>query len=280
MKLVLIPPGKFIMGSPKVEEGRHENEVQHEVEITKAYYLGAYPVTIGQFRQFVQGAGYKTEAEMDGQGGYGYNPTTRSFEGRKEAYTWRNVGWEQTDEHPVVNVTWNDSIAFCRWLSGREGKTYELPTEAEWEYACRAGTVTRFYNGDKDERLKDIANIADSSLKAKLDPERYKNFNFQSWDDGHPFTAPVGSFRPNGWKLYDMHGNVWQWCADWYGNYPEESSKDPKGPDKAGQRVVRGGSWHFISRDCRAAKRYGGAPNYCDVNFGIRVACRLSPKTP
>ena len=130
-----------------------------------------------------------------------------------EKYSWRNTGFEQTDEHPVVNVSWNDAVAFCKWLSKKEGKTYRLPTEAEWEYACRAGTTTRYYSGDDPETLAKVGNVADAALKAKFPDWKYTI----KASDGYVFTAPVGKFKPNAFGLYDMHGNAWQWCADWYG---------------------------------------------------------------
>ena len=123
---------------------------------------------------------------MDGQGGFGYDAATREYK-RNPKYDWNNTGWEQTEAHPVVNVTWNDAVKFCAWLSKKEGKTSELPTEAEWEYACRAGTTTRFWCGDDDASLKGNANVADVSLKAK-----YPVAGFAvSWDDGYAFTSPV-----------------------------------------------------------------------------------------
>ena len=129
-----------------------------------------------------------------------------------EKYSWRNAGFEQTDEHPVVCMSWNDAVEFCKWLSRKEGKTYRLPTEAEWEYACRAGTTTRYYSGDDPETLAKVGNVADAAAKAKF-PE-------WTWtikaSDGYVFTAPVGRFKPNAFGLYDMHGNAGQWCADWY----------------------------------------------------------------
>jgi LSD1 subclass zinc finger protein len=280
LKLVRISHGKFQMGSPRGEVGQFDREMpQHEVEISRSFYMGMYTVTVGQFRQFVQETEYKTEAEADGQGGYGYNAETKKWEGSKPQYTWRNVGWEQSDAHPVVNVSWNDAVKFCQWLSEKEKRRYELPTEAEWEYACRAGTTTRFYNGDRDEGLKEVANLADASLKAKLDTEFYKSWTFQTWDDGYAFTAPVGQLKPNAWGLYDMHGNVWQWCADGLRKYKEGYIKDSQSEIKD-SRVLRGGSWNNAPRDCRAAYRFGRGPGVRNHNFGFRVVLRPAPRTP
>ncbi len=128
------------------------------MEITRAFYLGVYPVTKGQFAAFVKEAGYQTEAEKDGKGGHGVNLATAQWE-QKPEYTWRHPGFSQEDDHPVVEISWNDATAFCAWLSKKEGKTYELPTEAEWEYACRAGTTTRFWCGDTEASLQGNANI-------------------------------------------------------------------------------------------------------------------------
>ena len=139
---------------------------QHEVRITRPFYLGVTEVTRGQFRRFVDDAGYQTEAEKDGKGGYGWNEETKKFE-QNPRYTWQNAGFEQTDEHPVVNVSWNDARAFIAWLSRKEGKTYRLPTEAEWEYACRAGTTTRYFCGDDPEGLAAVGNVADGTAKEK-----------------------------------------------------------------------------------------------------------------
>ena len=128
------------MGSPANEQGRYPDErPQHKVEITRPFYMGVSPVTRGQFAAFVDTEHYKTEAEVDGQGGFGFNAAAGKWEVNPE-YTWRHPGFDQTDEHPVVTVSWNDAVSFCTWLSKKEGKTYELPTEAEWEYSCRAGT--------------------------------------------------------------------------------------------------------------------------------------------
>ena len=147
----------------------------------------------------------------------------------------------------MVNVSWNDAVAFCKWLSKKEGKTYRLPTEAEWEYACRAGTTTRYYSGDDPETLAKVGNVADAAAKAKFPDWRWTI----KANDGYVFTAPVGKFKPNAFGLYDMHGNAWQWCADWYGEeyYAKSPVDDPTGPDTGDFRVLRGGFW-------------GGWPNY------------------
>ena len=220
MKLVLIPAGSFMMGNEKSARkesallyktnGRNPERFsadeypQHHVYITKPFYLGIYTVTRGQFRQFVKDTGYKTDAEKREKPG----PDLK-FEG--DIYnphcSWRNAGFKQTDEHPVVDVDWDDAAAFCKWLSKKESKTYRLPTEAEWEYACRAGTTTRYYSGDDPESLAKVGNVADAAFKAE-----YPYMAAIKASDGYVYTAPVGSFKPNAFGLYDMHGNVCQMC--------------------------------------------------------------------
>ena len=154
----------------------------------------------------------------------------------------------------MVNVSWNDAVAFCKWLSRKEGKTYRLPTEAEWEYACRAGTTTRYYSGDDPETLAKVGNVADAALKAKFPDWKYTI----KANDGYVFTAPVGKFKPNAFGLYDMHGNAWQWCTDWYGAeyYARSPIDDPTGPDSGAVRVLRGGSWFVRPFFSRSATRY------------------------
>ena len=274
MKFVLIPAGEFMMGSSESDSYGFNNEKpQHRVRITRPFYLGVYEVTVGQFRQFVEASAYQTEAETDGKGGLGYNATTKEFETKPE-YTWRNPGFAQTDTHPVVNVSWNDAVAFCRWLSQKEGQAYRLPTEAEWEYACRAGTTTQFWHGDDPEGLADVGNVSDVTAKPKL----------REWAgnivrrDGYAFTAPVGMFRPNGFGLYDMHGNVNEWCADWYdeGYYRVSPVDDPAGPAAGPERVLRGGDWRTNPWGCRAAYRCRWAPSYGYYCHGFRLARSVS----
>ncbi len=287
MKLVLIPAGEFRMGSGESAEAMvgyfnskyswdlkadtyKSEHPQHRVRVTKPFYLGSTHVTRGQFRQFVGDSGYKTDAEKDGKGGWGYDATEKKVFWQKPEYTWSNVGFDQTDKHPVVNVSWNDATAYCQWLSRKEGKEYRLPTEAEWEYACRAGTTTRYWCGDDAEALAQVDNVADATLKAKI-PDLD---NTIPSSDGYAFTSPVGSFRANPFGLYDMHGNASQWCADWYETnyYSASASDNPRGPDFGTPRVIRGGSWAFRTSDARSAFRSGSPPDFRFSIIGFRVA--------
>jgi formylglycine-generating enzyme required for sulfatase activity len=283
MKLVLISAGEFLMGTHSAEEtaqafAKYEVKVerfkdeqpQHPVRITRPFYLGQCEVTVAQFRQFVAETRYQTEAEKNQSGSFGYDPSTRIYE-RKREYTWRNPGFEQSNEHPVVHVNWNDAVAFCEWLSRRERRTYRLPTEAEWEYACRAGTTSLYSNGNDPERLVEIANVADASSRT-----RFPNLmNGILARDGYVFTAPVGRFRANAFGLYDMHGNVWEWCADWYaeGYYATSPAADPQGPDAGESRIFRGGSWgsmpDYYRSACRNGKWWSHFMRTSDLGFRV-----------
>lgn len=289
LKMALIPSGEFMMGnghSPdeevkafapyvRMSEDFFKNEYpQHRVRITRPFYLGMHEVTVGQFRQFVNATGYKTDAEKDGNGAEGYDGGT--FLKDNADYSWRNAGagFPQTDEHPVVNVTWNDAVAFCDWLSRKEDKTYRLPTEAEWEYACRAGTTTRYHSGDDPETLAQVGNVADTTTKGE----------FSDWvtiqaTDGYAFTAPVGKFRPNAFGLYDMHGNAWEWCSDRYDSkyYAISPTEDPTGPDSGSYRILRGGAWAGWPAYSRTARRLWSKPDQRDIKYGFRIARTQSP---
>ncbi|MGZ3387065.1 MAG: SUMF1/EgtB/PvdO family nonheme iron enzyme [Isosphaeraceae bacterium] len=269
MKFTLIKAGGFLMGSPDTDKDAEDAEKpQHRVRITRPFYLGVHEVTRGQFRRFVDDTGYQTEAEKDGKGGWGWNEDAKKFE-QNPRYTWLNPGFEQTDLHPVVNVSWNDAVAFAGWLGKKEGKTYRLPTEAEWEYACRAGTTTRFFCGDDAEGLAEVGNVADGTAKAK-----HPDWTWAiAAQDGFVYTSPVGHYPPNAWGLYDMHGNVWEWCWDWYGKdfYKASRVDDPAGPLEAAGRVVRGGGWVNDPRLCRSAYRPRNSPDYRDSNGGFRL---------
>ena len=266
MKLAMIPAGKFLMGSPKNEPDRLDDEKQHEVEITRPFYMGTHEVTVRQFTGFVLATKYQTEAESDGKGG-------RAFDGKeftqKPEFTWKKLHFAQSVDDPVVVVTWSDAVAFCAWMSKREGMTYRLPTEAEWEYACRAGTNSRFNTGDGDEDLKIAGNIADASLKKKWADASWA----MTWDDRFPFTAPVGKFRANAFGLHDMHGNAWEWCSDWYGEdyYAKSPTQDPQGPATGKERIARGGAWSTQPKFCRSAFRDWHEPGYRSDCVGFRV---------
>jgi len=290
MKLVLIPAGKFMMGSPNEEQVRFrkdaivaglpagdwfKDETQHELTISKPFYMGVTHVTVDQFAAFVKDSGYKTDAEKDGWSiGFEIKDGKIVLK-RVEGCSWRNPSFDQKGDHPVVQVSWNDAKAFCEWLSKKSGKTVVLPTEAQWEYACRAGTKTAYPWGDDPNAGKGWANCADQSLKKKL-PNAPDEWKFFSWDDGFVFTSPAGSFKANAFGLYDMTGNARQWCQDRYGDYERGAATDPTGADAGSLRVLRGGSWYVNPRFCRSADCGRCSPGHRDDGLGFRVAVLVS----
>ena len=194
-----------------------EGKTAHKVTLTQAFYLGVYEVTQQQYEKVM-----------------GSKPS--NFKG---------------PQNPVEQVSWNDAVEFCRKLSEQEGVEYRLPTEAEWEYACRAGTTTKYSFGDIESELAD-----------------YAWYDENSGDTTHP----VGSKKPNAWGLYDMHGNVWEWCEDWYESYPSGSLTDPTGASSGSDRVYRGGCWSIqLPIYCRSAFRYRDSPDDRIRNLGFRV---------
>ncbi len=293
MTFVRVPAGDFLMGSeeppdslakdfPQYERKRFEDLFDeapvHRVHITRAFYMAQHEVTVAEFRRFLEASGYVPESVADGTGGYGYNPDydpARSargdaFEGRDPRYSWRNPGFKQGDDHPVVNVTWNDAVALAAWLSKTEGRKYRLPTEAEWEYACRAGTRSRYGSGDGPADLAKVANVFDTDAAR----------NWAKWQvyaapfrDGFEFTAPVASYAPNAFGLYDMHGNVWEWVSDWHdeGYYAHSPVDDPRGPDTGSVHVRRGGSWHTWPLYARCAYRNWNTASTRYTLVGIRL---------
>ncbi|SMP65002.1 formylglycine-generating enzyme family protein [Noviherbaspirillum suwonense] len=293
MPFVRVPAGEFMMGSdeppdtlaqswPAYERKRFTDIADeapvHRVRITRPFYLGQTEVTVGQFRRFLEASGHVPESVADGTGAYGYNPdydpatTARgdAFEGRDPKYSWRNPGFPQDDSHPVVNVTWNDAAAMADWLTRTEGHAYRLPSEAEWEYAARAGTRTRYHAGDDPESLPGVANVFDADAAPF-----WKKWASRALDghDGHAFTAPVGSYAPNAFGLYDMHGNAWEWTADWHDDhyYAVSPVDDPRGPATGAVRVRRGGSWHTWSFYARSAFRNWNAPGTRYTLVGMRL---------
>jgi len=217
MKLAYVPPGELVMGSPLAEPGRHDDEAQHGVVLTRGFWIGVTEVTQAQWNAVMAPAG--TDAEPN--------------------------------DLPVVRVKWGQAVAFCRTLSERDGNQYRLPTEAEWEHACRAGTTGPFA-GAADEVAWHMDN-SDEALHA------------------------VAGKKPNAWGLYDMHGNAAEWCADRYGPYAPGEAVDPTGPAEGTYRVVRGGSFGHFSRACRSAARASYNPAYGLRRVGFRIVMEQPP---
>ena len=276
--LVCIPPGKFLMGCPDPKEDGYSDQVPHEVLLTQAFYMAATPVTVDQFAAFAKDTGYETEGEKAGSS-LGFEikvtPAGPSLEPKTvAACSWRSPGFEQKGSHPVVEVSWNDAQAFCAWLSKKSGWTVALPTEAQWEYACRAGTKTIYPWGDNPDGGRGWANCGDRSFKKKLGGT-FAMAGF-GWDDGFVFTSPVGSFNRNAFGLYDMIGNVKQWCQDWYGPYGKGAVTDPTGPVTGRGRVIRGASWLSIPWNCGSAARHMDAAENRDCDVGFRIVVTAS----
>jgi formylglycine-generating enzyme required for sulfatase activity len=239
MKLMLIPKGTFMMGSPESEECRDKDENQHEVTISKDYYLGVYEVTQAQYEKVM-----------------GRNPSY--FQGAI-------VGNENADL-PVDRVSWEDAVEFCKKLSDlpeekKAGRVYRLPTEAEWEYACRAGSKTAYSFDDQEGLLPEYGWLERNSSNR---------------------THTVGLLEPNAWGLYDLHGNVWEWCSDRHGEYPKGAVSDPTGPCEGSNRVIRSGGWYGEAALCRSALRRGHVPSIRLNSHGFRLALSSSgiPKSP
>lgn len=290
MEFKLIPTEQFFMGDgktvkemqkifPEAKQTDFDDTYAHIAVIRKPFYLAKHEVTVGQFRRFVSEQNYVTEAESNGTGGFGFDSVSETLR-QDPKFNWKDNGFSQTDDHPVVNVSWNDAQRFLAWLSEQDQRTYVLPTEAQWEYACRAGQVGLdeylvFTNGNDPEALALIGNVADSSLERHLNPD-FKPY--LKADDGYAFTAPVGSYPASKFGIFDMHGNAFEWCADWYAaDYPgiDPGSRvriDPSGPPDGMVRVIRGGSWGSSAIDCRSAARSACPPDLQMALLGFRVA--------
>ena len=227
IEFVRIEPGTFRMGSPSSEVGRDDDECpQHEVTISQGFYLGKYEVTQGQW-----------EAVM------GTTP-------------WSGEGYVQANpNHPAVYVSWSDAQEYIAKLNTAAGvNIYRLPTEAEWEYSCRAGTTTRWSFGEGESQLGEYAWYRDNA-----------------WDIGEKYAHAVGTKLPNPWGLYDMHGNVWEWCEDWYGDYSSSAQTDPTGPSSGSSRVVRGGYFSTRAHGVRSALRNYYSPDDRNSYVGFRL---------
>lgn len=241
LELVAVPAGSFEQGSAETEADRSPDESRRTVTLSRGFLIGRFPVTRAQFERFALESGYRTEAEKGPSGGFGWDGTALR---QSKSYTWRTPGFPQEANHPVTMVTHADALAFCRWLKSKTGREFNLPTEAQWEYACRAGTTTQFSFGDT---------ISTDQV---------------NYDGKHPYgdgkkgeyrqrTVPVASLPPNPWGLFEMHGNVWEWCEDTYQESYETAPEDGSAWVVAGVRfrALRGGSWLDSARWCQAAAR-------------------------
>jgi formylglycine-generating enzyme required for sulfatase activity len=275
----LVPPGSFVMGSPADEPG-HGNggydETPHSVTLTRPFYLAKHEVTVAQFRRFVDAAQHVTDGERNG-GGNAHDD--RAVWKHRAGVSWRKPGYagpfELGDDQAVVHVSHADATAFCRTLNERprrEGEpqgTFGLPTEAQWEWACRAGSGERYWWGAAEDATGRVANVGDQRLK-RTHPEWPRTV--MAMDDGHAFVAPVGSYRPNGFGLCDMLGNVWEFCGTRYGPYPTSPVVDPGDGDPNRGFAVRGGGWSNTAGDVRCASRNADPPHFCHSNLGFRAA--------
>lgn len=276
-RMVVIPAGEFTMGSPASEAGRGVDEgPQRQVSIAQPFALGRGEVTVAEFRRFADESGYKTEAERDtraqGCSGFVYADPAAGIPGAQAVTSWRSPGLAQADSHPVLCVSWHDARAYAQWLSKKTGKRYRLPSEAEWEYAARAGSVAARYWGDDPVQACRFANVADQS--------RFQTWSFgqkHECTDGHYFTAPAGGYAPNRFGLHDMLGNVWEWTEDcWNASYagaPSDGSAWLTGD--CAQRDSRGGSWSTVPRFARSATRHKNTADHRDNLTGFRLARTL-----
>ena len=246
MELVLVKAGEFEMGS---NDGRGEEKPVHKVKLSRPYYLGKYEVTVAQFRTFAEAAKYKTEAEKSG--------SAFAFKDARwvdvKGINWRTPGFPQEETHPVCTITWHDAQEFLNWATKKTGRKIALPTEAQWEYACRAGSTSKFSAGEKESDLEQVGWIGKNSGQR---------------------TNLTGQKKPNAWGLYDMHGNVWEWVQDHFSDkyYTEAQPVDPQGPARGSARVLRGGGWRVDPESCRSARRHRGNSADRSADVGFRVA--------
>ena len=245
--VIFVQGGAFTMGctSEQGDDCQNAEKPSHQVNLND-YYIGKYEVTVGQFRAFIEATGYKTEAEK-GDGAYIW---ANSEWKKKSDVNWQNPNFTQIDNCPVTCVSWNDANAYCQWLNQKTGKKYRLPTEAEWEYAARGGNKSKGYKYSGSNNINDVA-----------------------WYHGNsPYkTQPVGTKQANELGIYDMSGNVAEWCSDWYGSYSSNSQNNPVGASSGSQYVYRNGGWGYSATECRVTYRNAGSPDYRDNYKGFRV---------
>lgn len=260
-EMVAVKGGCFEMGSIN---GKPDEKPAHTVCVDD-FLIGRYEVTVEAFRSFVNATNYMTQAETTG-GCYGL---LAGVWVRDVGASWRNPGYIQTDKDPVVCVSYNDALEFAKWQGGINGMTYQLPTEAQWEYAASsAGKPQRYSGFSNDAEIYRYGNFCDVNCEHK--------WKTPTQNDGYAFTAPVGGYLPNDIGIYDMTGNVWEWVQDWYGgDYYAQSPRDnPQGPLKGGTRVKRGGCWRYPPAYVRNATRMDANPNKAYDGLGFRLSAR------
>lgn len=297
MNFVYIKPGVFDMGSPEGNE-IFSHEKQHKVILTKGFYLQSSEVTVGQWRCFAE-AGFRTDAEIEG---WTWSHSKKGWKipgllpewtwQKKKGIYWDNPGFYQDDDYPVTCISWNDTRAFIEWLNQKEGIKFRLPTEAEWEYSCRAGTETIYSSGDVITMKHANFHRSMKSKSIRYYLKRQKNTSNEDYPpnslvDSIGFyltskrTRVAGYYPPNLWGLYNMHGNVWEWCED-HCEYDVEKQviidntytsniKDPVG-DNGTYRILRGGSWFYTKTSCRSSHRRCLTPEYRASGIGFRLA--------
>jgi len=272
----LMKSGEFFMGTAESHPERHADERSHKVILTVPFYIQTTPITVGQWRKFISETNYKTGAEE--YGAYHYSGDrdlsndykTQGFPPEKSGWqidkkiNWKNPGFSQADDHPVTCISYNDTQAFISWLNSKEKAVHRLPTEAEWEYACRSGSMTSYYFGNNAELLEKFAWFEKNSDQK---------------------THPVKSFSPNAWGLHDMHGSVWEICQDLCRFDPEkqvvisntyrENISDPV-CQVGDLRICRGGSWQTFADACRSGYRYRVKPNRSSTSLGFRLVKEFS----
>ena len=252
MKMVTIPAGSFEMGASVGDDAPQENEFPtRKITFAKPFQMGTFEVTVGQFTEFVEATGYKTFAETSGSGGWKAS-TSSSWGTQNRDYNWSSPGYEIAPTLPVTMVTYKDANAFCAWLSKRDGQKFRLPTEAEWEYACRADTTSifPFPIEDRDSYCWSLRNVKETV-----------------------YPRPVGIRQPNPWGLYDMKGNVREWCHDWYNEnaYKQSYETAPNGPPLGSLRIYRGGCFMDLDLFLRSSHRSYIPPDQVLNNQGFRV---------
>jgi len=289
LRLVLVPAGEFVMGSSLSPEEIHRRwpagdfewaegvRPRHRVQLTRPFYLGECEVTRAQFAVFVRRTKYVTGAEKDGEAWSLRDGKAEEYEGT----SWRAPGFRQTDAHPVVCVSWLDAVAFCGWLSRTTGLRFSLPTEAQWEFACRAGSDDFWPWGDKQSDAQGSANVADEDTART---PRQRELCFKGVQDGYKYTAPSAAFKPNAFGLKNMIGNVEEWCSDCYdaAYYHRSPSRNPLGPGagatepgRPSERATRGGTWGSPVSETHSAARSGLPPSLASASQGFRVCLSI-----